>query len=151
MHTNRTRPRLNDRRPEQSGNWTALGPSTATPPVRRRHSCRRLLAASLSWSAGCSATALLVPGVAEAGTNLAAAASLDEVITNLRNVITGLLVGLATLFATIGGVRYMLAGGDPGEVEAAKKTLRYAAIGYSVAVLAPVLVKLLQSIVGEPS
>ncbi|WP_218010494.1 pilin [Actinomadura chibensis] len=96
-------------------------------------------------------TALLVPGVAEASTSLAAASSLGEVIQNLRNVIVGLLVGLATLFATIGGVRYILAGGDPGEVEAAKKTLRYAAIGYSVAVLAPVLVKLLQSIVGEPS
>ncbi|MUN35357.1 pilin [Actinomadura litoris] len=96
-------------------------------------------------------SALLVPGIAEAGTDLAAATSLDQVITNLRNVIVGLLVGLATLFATIGGVRYMLAGGDPGEVEAAKKTLRYAAIGYSVAVLAPVLVKLLQSVVGTPS
>jgi hypothetical protein len=55
------------------------------------------------------------------------------------------------LFATIGGVRYMLAGGDPGEVEAAKKTLRYAAIGYSVAVLAPLLVKMLQGIVGAPA
>lgn len=109
------------------------------------------MVASLLWTAGCAGAALLVPGVAEAGTSLAAAESLDEVISNLRNVIVGLLVGLATLFATIGGVRYILAGGDPGEVEAAKKTLRYAAIGYSVAVLAPVLVKLLQSIVGEPS
>ncbi|MEV3923460.1 pilin [Actinomadura coerulea] len=109
------------------------------------------MAASLLWTAGCGASALLVPGVAEAGTSLAAAASLNEVINNLRNVIVGLLVGLATLFATIGGVRYILAGGDPGEVEAAKKTLRYAAIGYSVAVLAPVLVKILQGIVGAPS
>ncbi|MWA02775.1 hypothetical protein F8568_020825 [Actinomadura sp. LD22] len=112
---------------------------------------RRLVAASLVWTAGCVMTALLVPGVADASTHLAAAASLGEVITNLRNVIVGLLVGLATLFATIGGVRYMLAGGDPGEVEAAKKTLRYAAIGYSVAVLAPLLVKMLQGIVGAPA
>jgi hypothetical protein len=88
------------------------------------------------------AVILVVPGVAEA------VASLNQVITNLRNVIVGLLVGLATLFATIGGLRYILAGGDPGEVEAAKKTLRSAAIGYGVAVLAPVLVKILQSIVG---
>jgi hypothetical protein len=58
---------------------------------------------------------------------------------------------LATLFATIGGVRYILAGGDPGEVEAAKKTLRYAAVEYAVAVLAPLLVKILQGIVGAPS
>lgn len=120
-------------------------------PRRPRPSRRRLMAASSMWTTGCVMTALLVPGVADASTNLAAAASLNEVINNLRNVIVGLLVGLATLFATIGGVRYMLAGGDPGEVEAAKKTLRYAAIGYSVAVLAPVLVKILQGIVGAPS
>ncbi|GAA2456208.1 hypothetical protein GCM10010191_89440 [Actinomadura vinacea] len=107
------------------------------------------MAASLLWTAGCAATALVVPDVAEAGTLLAKAESLNQVITNLRNVIVSLLVGLATLFATIGGVRYILAGGDPGEVEAAKKTLRYAALGYGVAVLAPVLVKLLQSVVGE--
>ncbi|OLT20700.1 hypothetical protein BJF79_47170 [Actinomadura sp. CNU-125] len=111
----------------------------------------RLVTASVLWSAGCALTALLVPGVADASTSLAAAESLDQVIDNLRTVIVGLLVGLATLFATIGGVRYILAGGDPGEVEAAKKTLRYAAIGYAIAVLAPVLVELLQKVVGEPS
>ncbi|MFC7591596.1 pilin [Nonomuraea antimicrobica] len=92
--------------------------------------------------------ALTVPGVAEAMTNLASA-SLDQVITNLRNVVIGLLVGLATLFFTIGGVRYILAGGDPGEVEAAKKTLRYGALGFGVAMLAPVLVEILQRIVGS--
>lgn len=127
--------------------------SSASGDTGRRPlpSRRRLVAASLVWTAGCVMTAPLVPGVADASTHLTAAASLGEVITNLRNVIVGLLVGLATLFATIGGVRYMLAAGDPGEVEAAKKTLRYAAIGYSVAILAPLLVKMLQSIVGAPS
>ncbi|MFC5827563.1 pilin [Nonomuraea insulae] len=55
------------------------------------------------------------------GRVLAAPASLNAVIDNLRNVIVGLLVALATLFLTVGGVRYILAGGDPGEVEAAKK------------------------------
>jgi hypothetical protein len=74
--------------------------------------------------------------------------SLNQVIDNLRNVIVGLLVALATLFLTVGGVRYILAGGDPGEVEAAKKTLRYAALGYGIAVLAPLLVSVLKGIVG---
>ncbi|RAY15408.1 hypothetical protein DPM19_11995 [Actinomadura craniellae] len=91
-----------------------------------------------------------MPDLAQAATNLAAPASLDQVIKNMRDVIVGLLVGLATLFATIGGVRYILAGGDPSEVEAAKKTLKYAAVGYGIAVLAPVLVQLLQRIVGTP-
>ncbi|GAA1772607.1 pilin [Nonomuraea bangladeshensis] len=78
----------------------------------------------------------------------AAPSSLNAVIDNLRNVIVGLLVALATLFLTVGGVRYILAGGDPGEVEAAKKTLRYAALGYGIAVLAPLLVSILKGIVG---
>jgi hypothetical protein len=78
---------------------------------------------------------------------VAAPRDLKAVITNLRNVIVGLLVALATLFATVGGVRYILAGGDPGEVEAAKRTLKYAAVGYGVAVLAPVLVSILNHIV----
>ncbi|MFV2216609.1 pilin [Actinomadura sp. LOL_016] len=122
--------------------WRRRGP-------RPRPGRVQLVASSVLWTAGCALTALLVPGVADASTSLAAAESLDQVIDNLRTVIVGLLVGLATLFATIGGVRYILAGGDPGEVEAAKKTLRYAAIGYAIAVLAPVLVELLQKVVGE--
>jgi type IV secretion system pilin len=111
-------------------------------------SATRLLAASLITCAlvvvTTAASVLAVPGAP------LAIDSLGQVIDNLRDVIVGLLVGLATLFATIGGVRYMLAGGDPGEVEAAKKTLKYAAVGYGVAVLAPVLVKMLQHIVGAP-
>ncbi|WP_242909648.1 pilin [Actinomadura terrae] len=80
---------------------------------------------------------------------LAADNRLEQVITKLRNVIVGLLVALATLFATIGGVRYLLAGGDPGEAEAGKRTLRNAAIGYGIAALAPALVQILQYIVGS--
>jgi hypothetical protein len=79
---------------------------------------------------------------------VAKAKTLEQVITNLRNVIVGLLVALATLFLTVGGLRYILAGGDPGEVEAAKKTLKYAAVGYAVAMLAPLLVSILNKIVG---
>ena len=151
MHTRNHPPRPDDRPHALGIARPAARPATGRCSARRRCGRGRLVAASLLWTAGCGVSALLVPGVAEAGTSLAAAASLDEVITNLRNVIVGLLVGLATLFATIGGVRYILAGGDPGEVEAAKKTLRYAAVGYSVAVLAPLLVKILQGIVGAPS
>jgi len=78
----------------------------------------------------------------------AAPKDLPTVISNITGWLVGLLVSLATLFLTIGGIRYLLAGGDPGEVAKAKDTLKYAAIGYSVAVLAPVLVKILQGFVG---
>lgn len=77
-----------------------------------------------------------------------AVADIPTVITNLRNWIVGLLAALATLFLTFGGLRYLMAGGDPGEVEAAKRALKAASIGYGLAILAPVLVTVLQGIVG---
>lgn len=77
-----------------------------------------------------------------------AVATVPEVITNLRNWIVGILAGLATLFLTFGGLRYLMAGGDPGEVESAKRALKAAAIGYGLALLAPVIVTILQGIVG---
>ncbi|MFJ9710820.1 hypothetical protein [Streptomyces sp. NPDC101234] len=77
-----------------------------------------------------------------------AVADIPTVINNLRDWIIGLLTALATLFLTFGGLRYLMAGGDPGEVEAAKRALRAAAIGYGLAVLAPVIVTVLQGIVG---
>lgn len=84
---------------------------------------------------------------------LAAAAAgeptLGGVIDSLRLWVVGLLAGLATLFLTIGGVRYMTAGGDPVQVERAKTALRSAAIGYALAALSPVIVAILQSIVGS--
>lgn len=81
---------------------------------------------------------------------LAAPADLGQVIDHLRNWLIGFLVGLATLFLTIGGIRYLAADGDPGETERAKKGLRNAVIGYAVAILAPLIVAALKSIVGAP-
>jgi hypothetical protein len=52
------------------------------------------------------------------------------------------------LFLTIGGVRYLMADGDPAEVEKAKAALRSAAIGYGLAILAPVIVTILKSLTG---
>ncbi|MFE6158784.1 pilin [Streptomyces sp. NPDC056486] len=77
-----------------------------------------------------------------------AVATIPQVITNLRNWIVGILAALATLFLTFGGLRYLMAGGDPGEVESAKRALRAAAVGYGLAILAPVIVTILKGIVG---
>lgn len=77
-----------------------------------------------------------------------ALATVPEVISNLRNWIVGISAGLATLFLTLGGARYLMASGDPGEVEAAKRALKAAAIGYGIAVLAPVITEVLQGIIG---
>jgi hypothetical protein len=74
--------------------------------------------------------------------------TLNGVISNLTNWIVGILAGVATLFLTIGGLRYLTAGGDPGQVEKAKTALKSAVVGYALAVLAPLLVSILASIVG---
>lgn len=78
----------------------------------------------------------------------AAPASLNAVINNIRNWLVGLLVALATLLLTVGGIRYLLAGSDAAEVSKAKDTLKYAALGYGVAALAPLLTSILKQIVG---
>ncbi|WP_386699316.1 pilin [Streptomonospora arabica] len=89
------------------------------------------------------ATPVLADGAQQPGVS-----DLGEVITNIRNWLVGLLVALATLLLTVGGLRYLLAGGDPGEVGKAKDTLKYSALGYGVAILAPILVEILRGFVG---
>jgi hypothetical protein len=79
---------------------------------------------------------------------VALAGSVDAVLTNVRNWIMGILAGLATVFLTIGGVRYVMAAGDPGEVQKAKIAFKSAGIGYALAALAPLVVTVLQGIVG---
>lgn len=80
---------------------------------------------------------------------LAKTASLSKVISNLRAWIMGILAAVATLFLVLGGVRYLAAGGDPSEVERAKSALKSALIGYGLAVLAPVLLTVLKSILRD--
>lgn len=113
--------------------------SDTTHPIR----AAMLLAASAVFAVFAATRAH-----ADTGHVVLAAASLDQVIGNVRTWLVGLLAGLATTFLTIGGVKYLIASGDPGEVEKAKSALRSAAIGYGLAILAPVLVSILQHLVG---
>ena len=73
---------------------------------------------------------------------------IGQVISNTTLWIVGILAGLATLFLTLGSVRYLMANGDPAETEKAKTALRSAGIGYALAILAPVIVAVLKSLVG---
>jgi hypothetical protein len=95
-----------------------------------------------------AAAVMVLVGLAGPAVAQPADPTLGQVIERLRNVLVGLLVALATLLLTVGGLRYLLAGGDPGQVEKAKTTLRSAAIGYGLAALAPALVRLLRFVVG---
>src|SRR5829696_6215422 len=129
----------------------AAMPASMPPPPRRRTLAGRSGWRGLSGLAGIGlgAAVLVVGWLATPALAQTVDPTLGQVIDRLRNVLVGLLVGLATLFLTVGGVRYLFAGGDPGQVEKAKVTLRSPAIGYGLAALAPVLVRLLRYVVGS--
>ncbi|TMR96847.1 hypothetical protein EJK15_21090 [Nonomuraea basaltis] len=116
--------------------------------MRRRRLYRGVLVAAVVVIV-LAATA--AAALADAPTLLRAAAppkDLNTVFDNLRNWLVGLLAALATLMLTVGGLRYLVAGGDPGEVQKAKAALKAAAYGYGLAVLAPLFVSVLKRIVG---
>jgi hypothetical protein len=92
--------------------------------------------------------AIPVSAHAETTHALALVGSVSDLFSNIRNWLMGILFGLATVFFSIGGVRYLMAHGDPGEVEAAKRAFKSAGVGYGLAALAPLIATILQQIVG---
>lgn len=77
-----------------------------------------------------------------------AANSLPVVVANLRSWMMGILAAVATLFLVLAGVYWVTAGGDPAQVDKAKSTLKNALVGYGLAVLAPILLQIVQGVVG---
>ncbi|MCY9785193.1 pilin [Nocardiopsis sp. EMB25] len=74
-------------------------------------------------------------------------AELRQVVDRVRLVLIALASALGTLFLSIAGVRWLVANGEPGQIDGAKRALSGAAIGYGIAVLATVLMDVLNWIV----
>jgi hypothetical protein len=108
-----------------------------------RRNISRLL---ILLTATAAVVAVSVP--ASAADAVEAANSLPVIVSNITTWIVGLLIGVATLFLTIGGLRYLAAGGDPAEVEKAKTALKSALAGYALAILAPVLLAVVKGWIG---
>ena len=136
----RTPDELTGREPS---NAPIISPEDWTPVRPRRWSHVVLIAelAILALLASASAAHADTMVVALAG-------SVTDVLNNVRNWIMGILAGLATVFLSIGGVRYVMGGGDPGEIEKAKTAFKSAGWGYGLAALAPLVVEILKGIVG---
>ena len=79
---------------------------------------------------------------------MAAPNSINDVISSITGWIMGIIALVATMFLVIGGLRYMAAGGDPAQVEQAKGNVKSALVGYALAVLSPVILQVLQGILG---
>ena len=150
---------------DTAGNDTAhnsAGSGDTAGPARALHRARRARLDPVAfrgrwWRTGAYvARRLPAVMVLTVGLMLAVAApayaaggpTIGGVISNLTAWLVGILAGVATLFLTIGGLRYLTAGGDPVQVEKAKTALKSAAIGYALAALAPLIVSILASVVG---
>ncbi len=86
--------------------------------------------------------AMLAPEAATAAT------SLNHVVENLRNWISGLMVAVGICLLTVAGFRYVISSGDPGQIERAKSAFKAALCGFALAALAPAIIAVLQHIVG---
>jgi hypothetical protein len=106
---------------------------------------RSRLARGAAWIATAVTVAVLTasPAYADAATD-----HLNQILDGATKWLMGILAAVATLFLTVGGVRYVMAGGDPGEVEKAKGSFKSAGIGYALAALAPIVVAILKGILG---
>lgn len=65
----------------------------------------------------------------------------DDIITNVINIISLIVGVVAVIMIIIGGLRYVTSGGDSGQVGNAKNTIIYAIVGLVVVALAQVIVR----------
>jgi hypothetical protein len=77
---------------------------------------------------------------------------MQPIVSVLNNIQSLLLLGigaLALVMLTVGGIRYVLAQGDQEQLRHAKHTVRNALLGLAVALMAPVLVALVKTVVSS--
>jgi len=133
--TTKPRSRLVRRKPPKRPRRPRLNPSTWM-----LYQATRLIPVLALLLAAVSFALVLGDTAAYAADAPAGSDSINQVVDNIRVWLLAILVAVATLFLTIGGLRYLAANGDPGEVERAKLALKSAAIGYGLALLAPLFV-----------
>jgi hypothetical protein len=74
--------------------------------------------------------------------------SLGDIFNIIFTFLIGIVGALAIIFIILGGIRYILARGDPKATEAARGTITAALIGLVIALLAVVIVIVLGNLLG---
>lgn len=74
--------------------------------------------------------------------------SIADILNRIRDLLMLLIGSLSLVMLTVGGVRYVTAGGDKDNVQQAKQTVKHALLGVAVAILAPVFLQLIKTILG---
>jgi hypothetical protein len=112
-----------------------------------RSNTHRRLARAVAWTVAMVAVVVVAASPAYAA-DPDPTTRLNTILGNATTWLVGILAAVATLFLTLGGVRYVMAGGNPGEVEKAKAAFKSAGVGYALAALAPIVVAIIKGILG---
>ena len=75
--------------------------------------------------------------------------SIVEILNRVRDMLMLVIGSLSLVMLTVGGIRYVTAGGDKDGVNGAKHTVKHALLGLGVAILAPVLIQIIKTILGQ--
>ncbi len=75
--------------------------------------------------------------------------SIGGLFSLIFNLLIGIVGGLAVIFLIIGGIRYILAGGDEKATKSAKDQITAALIGLVIALLAVALVLIVGNLLGK--
>jgi len=101
----------------------------------------------ISWAA-CSPSSLTIQAGAECARGNGQPAQLfgdGSVFRRITDILLFLVGAVAVIMLIVGGIRYIVSGGDQSQVTAAKNTILYAIIGIIVALLAYALVQFVLS------
>lgn len=74
---------------------------------------------------------------------------LVNLVANILDVIYKIVIGLSLIFIIIGGISYMLAGGNDEKMTKAKKMIIYAIMGLAIAIGAAIFLKELAKALGS--
>jgi heme O synthase-like polyprenyltransferase len=81
-------------------------------------------------------------------TGVASLKCLPVVFSNIVDWTVGLASLVAVLFIIISGIKFLTSGGDPKQVEGARKTMTYAIAGLIIILLAFALIQIIGVITG---
>ncbi len=67
--------------------------------------------------------------------------SVDSTLVKALNIFSAIVGIIAVIMIMVGGLRYIMSGGDSSQTNNAKNTILYAAIGLAIVALAQIIVK----------
>ncbi len=75
--------------------------------------------------------------------------SITDILNRVRDMLMLVIGSLSLVMLTVGGIRYAMAGGDKDGIHSAKQTVQHALFGLGVAILAPVLIQIIKTVLGQ--